>query len=150
MFSTMSGQGPCIIYTMYEDGSGNLWASVLNTGVVRIHLASGKITLFNSSNGLSVNKVRCMLHDREGNMIIGTSGEGLDVFSGERFVYYNKRNGSADNQVWSICKEKKPLLVWYQRRDYHFTIPAQKPGSNTLRWEARKACFSLHSLYYQR
>lgn len=107
MLSIMSGQGPCIIYAMYEDGAGNLWASVLNLGVVRINLSSGKITLFNSSNGLSVNKVRCMLHDREGNIIIGTSGEGIDVFSGERFVFYNKRNGLADNQVWAICKDKK-------------------------------------------
>lgn len=127
MFSTMSGQGPCIIYTMYEDGSGNLWASVLNLGVVRIHLASGKITLFNSSNGLSVNKVRCMLHDREGNMIIGTSGEGLDVFSGERFVYYNKRNGLADNQVWSICKDKKNRY-WFGTNE---GITIYDPGAET-------------------
>ncbi|MCC6370272.1 MAG: SpoIIE family protein phosphatase [Bacteroidia bacterium] len=107
-----SGNGSNIIYTIFEDSKNNLWASVLNSGVVRYNKGSKTSTLFNTANGLSVNKIKCICNDDEGNIILGTSGEGLEIFSGEKFVSYTKRNGLSDNQVWAICKDKKGNM-WF-------------------------------------
>lgn len=106
MFRTIQGMGPYIIYAMHEDRNSNIWISVLNFGVVRYEKATGKITYFNTSNGLAVNKIKCFAEDREGNMLLGTSGEGIEVFSGERFISYSKRNGLPDNQVWAVCQDR--------------------------------------------
>lgn len=97
---------PNSVYTVYEDKQGFLWASLVNVGVVRLNKKTGECILINTSNGISVNKITSITEDREGNIIFGTSGEGIEVFSGERFVNYSKRNGLIDNQVWAICKDK--------------------------------------------
>lgn len=96
-----------VIYTLLEDRKDNLWASISNTGVLRFNKKTGKAVLFNTGNGISVNQVKCMFEDREGNILIGTVGEGIEVFSSERFVAFSKRNGVIDNQVWAICKDNK-------------------------------------------
>lgn len=104
--STAVQSGPNFIFTIYEDRQGNIWASGSNNGVFRHSKSSGKVTLFNTSNGLAVNKVKSIFEDDEGNILLGTSGEGLEVFSSERFVSFSKKNGLVDNQVWAICKDR--------------------------------------------
>lgn len=97
---------PNSVYTILEDRQGCIWASLVNVGVVRFNKKTGEHLLFNSSNGISVNKITSITEDREGNILFGTSGEGIEVFNGERFVSYSKRNGLIDNQVWAICQDK--------------------------------------------
>jgi ligand-binding sensor domain-containing protein/serine phosphatase RsbU (regulator of sigma subunit) len=112
MFELTMGMGPNIIYTILEDSKKNIWASVLNFGVVRLEAGTGRLTFFNTSNGLSVNKIKCIAEDREGNIIFGTSGEGIEVFTSERFISFNKKNGLVDNQVWSVCRDSKGHM-WF-------------------------------------
>lgn len=94
------------IYTILEDHKGNIWASASNQGVYRYEKATGKIVLFNTANGLSGNKIKCLFEDKEGNILFGTAGEGLEVFSSEKFVSFTKNNGLIDNQVCAICKDR--------------------------------------------
>lgn len=103
---TNLASGPNFIYAIYEDKAGHIWVSETNHGVYRYDKASGKVVSFNSGNGLSVNKIRSITEDNEGNMLFGTFGEGIEVFAGEKFVSHSKRNGLTDNQVWSICKDR--------------------------------------------
>jgi ligand-binding sensor domain-containing protein/serine phosphatase RsbU (regulator of sigma subunit) len=104
--------GPNFIYAILEDNKGNVWASGSNYGVYRYEPVSGKITLFNTTNGLSVSKIKTIYQDHEGNILFGTSGEGLEVFSSERFVSYSKRNGLLDNQIWAIQKDSEGNM-WF-------------------------------------
>ena len=99
------GGGPNYIYNILEDKKGNIWATVANHGVYRYNKVTRQITGFNTSNGLATNKIKNLFEDTEGNMLFGTSGEGLEVFSGEKFVSFSKRNGLKDNQVWAISKD---------------------------------------------
>jgi ligand-binding sensor domain-containing protein/serine phosphatase RsbU (regulator of sigma subunit) len=116
-----------IIFSIYEDSKQNIWASVSNSGVIRYSKADGAITLFQTANGLSVNKIKCITEDREGNILLGTLGEGIDVFSGEKFVSYSKENGLADNQVWAICKDKKGNFWFGTNEGLSLFNPKEKP-----------------------
>ena len=100
------------IFTVLDDSKGFLWASVQNVGVLRIEKKSGKAVLFNTGNGISVNKVRSITEDREGNIILGTTGEGIEVFSSERFISFSKKDGLVDNQVHAVCRDKAGR-VWF-------------------------------------
>lgn len=90
------------IYTIYEDSKSNVWASVFNSGVCKIGNKEKPI-LFTVNNGLPVNKIKSITEDREGNILFGTVGEGLQVFKGEQFVSFSKNNGMANSQVYGIC-----------------------------------------------
>ena len=104
-FQLLKGQGPAMIWSIYPDSKNNLWMSVWNFGVMRYNPASQALSLFNTDNGLSLNKIKAIHEDKEGNMLFGTSGEGIDVYSGDRFVSFSKKNGLSDNQVWAICAD---------------------------------------------
>lgn len=103
--NTILGAGPSYIYTILEDKKGNIWATISNHGVVRYNSTTHVLTAFNTTNGLSTNKIKNLFEDKDGNILFGTSGEGLEVFSGEKFVSFSKRNGMKDNQVWAISKD---------------------------------------------
>lgn len=104
MFQIVQGFGLNIVFSMFEDSKDNVWISITNVGVVRYNKTLKKSTFFNTSSGLSANKIRCFMEDREGNILLGTVGEGVEVFCGERFVSHSKRNGLLDNQVWTVCE----------------------------------------------
>ena len=106
-FQAAGGAGPNFIFFIYQDRDGNVWASGANRGVYRYSAANASVTAFNTSNGLASNKIRSITQDSEGNIILGTSGEGLEVFSGEKFVSFSRNDGLADNQVWAIQKDRK-------------------------------------------
>jgi len=102
----LMGGGPNYIYTILEDKKGNVWATLANRGVYRYDVTTKKVVGFNTTNGLATNKIKCVFNDREGNVLLGTSGEGLQVFSGEKFVSFSKKNGLNDNQVWAISQDR--------------------------------------------
>ncbi len=104
--SFLQGNGPNIIFTLFEDHKGNIWASGSNHGVYRYDNTTHMVTAFNTGNGLAVNKVKCFFEDKDGNLLFGTSGEGLEVFASEKFVSFSKKNGLIDNQVSAICRSK--------------------------------------------
>lgn len=89
------------IYTLFEDSKSNVWASVFNSGVCKIN-PNEKPLLFTVNNGLPVNKIKSISEDREGNILLGTVGEGLQVFKGAQFVSYSKNNGMSNSQVYGI------------------------------------------------
>lgn len=95
------------VYTLYEDRKGNVWASVFNYGLCRVKPKSGQLTVFSTANGLAVNKIKSISEDREGNILLGTLGEGMEVFTSEKFISFTKKDGLPDRQVWAICKDQK-------------------------------------------
>lgn len=105
VLSPSANTGPVYVFAIHEDERGNVWASGSEHGVFKYEKASGKTKLLSTGNGLSMNKVKCITEDREGNILLGTAGEGFEVYSGERFISYSKENGVVNNQVWAICQD---------------------------------------------
>ncbi|MGQ0829916.1 MAG: ligand-binding sensor domain-containing protein, partial [Bacteroidota bacterium] len=95
-----------------QDNKGNIWAAIWDKGVVRFNPGSKTFIAFNTQSGLSINKIKCITHDREGNILFGTLSNGLAVFKGEKFVSFTKTNGLINNQVWAIVKDKKGRYWW--------------------------------------
>lgn len=91
------------VYTIFKDRKNNIWASVFNIGLCKIE--SKRTTVFNTTNGLAINKIKSIAEDTEGNILIGTLGEGLQIFKGEKFVSFSKTNGLINSQVWAICQD---------------------------------------------
>jgi ligand-binding sensor domain-containing protein/serine phosphatase RsbU (regulator of sigma subunit) len=105
VYQLLKGQGPAFIWSINSDSKDNIWMSVYNFGAIRFNRSDKSLRLFNTLNGLSLNKINSIFEDKEGNILFATSGEGVDVYSGERFVSLSKKNGLPDNQVWSICTD---------------------------------------------
>lgn len=113
MLSADAGRFPSSFVNAFaEDNKGNIWAAIWDKGVIRYDTNTKKFTAFNTQNGLSINKVKCIANDREGNILLGTLSNGLAVFKGEKFVSFTKTNGLINNQVWAIVKDKKGRYWW--------------------------------------
>lgn len=65
----------------------------------------GLIETYNDKNGLGFPDVRCVMQDNDGNIWIGTSGQGIMKFSGKAFVNYTSEDGIVDNIILSIQED---------------------------------------------
>ncbi len=100
------------VYSIFKDSKNNIWASVLNVGLCKVDVKNKTAIVFNTTNGLAVNKIKSIAEDNEGNILIGTLGEGLQIFKGEKFISYSKTNGLVNSQIWAICQDNN-LNYWF-------------------------------------
>ena len=63
-----------------------------NQGVVAIK-PDGKRYVYNSENGLPVDRIQCVYEDMNGNVWIGSEGKGVFRFPGMRFQYFDQNSG---------------------------------------------------------
>jgi ligand-binding sensor domain-containing protein len=103
-----------LIQNIIEDATGNIWfASMSHGGITRFDGESFKD--FKVDNGLSDNMVRYLFQDKEGNIWIGTNGNGnggLDKFDGKNFRNFNESNGLCSNNVCVIYQSKDGTM-WF-------------------------------------
>ncbi len=105
------GGGGNFINHIFEDSSGDIWFAAWDRGISRFKRKEKDpkkyFINYSTSNGLPINKVRCMAEDREGNILIGTFGNGLSIYKGERFTSLTVKDGMINNQVWGILQDKE-------------------------------------------
>ncbi len=56
--------------------------------------------------------IRCVLHDSKGNYWFGSHTEGLCLFDGKEYTYFNKKDGLSGNQIRSI-QEDVNGIIWF-------------------------------------
>lgn len=81
----------------------SIWAAS-NFGVIEIR--NRKTNYFTEENGLSINSIKTLVKDMEGNLWIGTYGKGLLKFSGNAIVSYTTKEGLNSDIVMSINQFK--------------------------------------------
>jgi len=91
-----------------------LWFASVENGIVRQRLASTsrnpispKYTFdhYTDKEGLPGNQILSLFEDNKGNIWIGTSGDGLCKFMGDRFSHYTERDGLSSNKVQGIDQD---------------------------------------------
>lgn len=88
---------------VYEDRQGNLWAF---GDTYLVNLTEGKrVNYFRSGDVTSV-RIWTLWEGRDGRLWIGTSGQGLFYFTGERFVPLTLRSGTLPNDVRALCEDR--------------------------------------------
>lgn len=93
-----------------QDADNNLWIGTMK-GAYRI--AEGKLTYFNSQNGLSDAEVSDIYKDRDNNLWFGTQGDGLYRYNNDGYVTFNQYNtGESTPIVMGIAKaDEQDILL---------------------------------------
>lgn len=97
-------QPPEIIYKLYRDTLGNVWAGTAR-GVIKI--TYGKTRYFTKANGLCGGMVDAVTQDREGNMWFGSFTGGVSRYKSDLFVNFNELHGLVNNTVMSVFKDSR-------------------------------------------
>lgn len=93
--------GPCLVDFMHEDRAGRLWVNAKPGGLKRWDGAQW--TTIDLGERLTTLSVTCLDEDREGNFWVGTD-QGLVQLQSRRMKSFTKRDGLAEDHVWSVCE----------------------------------------------
>jgi ligand-binding sensor domain-containing protein/signal transduction histidine kinase len=99
------------IFSLYDDGSGNLWVGTYGGGLNKFNIKSGKAEHFSENEGLPNNVVYSLLPDNDGNIWLSTNkglckfnlnthsvrnydvSDGLQGYEFNSGAYYKSKNG---------------------------------------------------------
>ncbi|HYV95643.1 MAG TPA: two-component regulator propeller domain-containing protein [Chitinophagales bacterium] len=98
------------VFTIIEDRNKNVWVGSLNG--IKVFSPDGKVTSYvheEGKNSLSINEVRCLAEDNDGNIWIATSGGGLNKLdiATHQFTVYRTKDGLADDVLYAIIIDKE-------------------------------------------
>jgi PAS domain S-box-containing protein len=95
-------EAPGSLWSMSEDGRGNVWIATYDRGLVRVS-AAGEFRRWDTAHGLAYDGTRFAFEDAEGDVWIGTSGGGLQRFKPRRFWTIGIEEGLPERVVRSVC-----------------------------------------------
>lgn len=104
-----------IIYTLKEDGDGNIWAGADN-GLNHYDRSSKKWTRYANIAGdqqsIHGNDVRSLAFDKKGILWIGTNGGGLNRYNKaeNKFTHFTKENGLPNDAIYTILCDNNGML----------------------------------------
>ncbi len=92
------------IKCIFKDSRGLLWIAT-ETGLCIYDGTNFKI--IGEDQGLKYTFIWKIIEDPNKNIWLSTYGEGIAKFDGNKFTYYNKKNGLINDAVRSMCYSKK-------------------------------------------
>lgn len=113
------------ITSMIKDYSGTLWVGTWGGGIAYLptpkesetlqtgqtSIESNSFSTFSVREGISDNKIWCLLEDREQNLWIGTNEGGVSYYKGKQFSTLSIEHGLVTEQVNAITQDKN-LKYW--------------------------------------
>jgi ligand-binding sensor domain-containing protein/serine phosphatase RsbU (regulator of sigma subunit) len=113
IYNTAWGLSSNYVRTIFESENGTIFIGTYGGGVskflARLETAGYKGSLFqtiSTSQGLSNDRVLCMLQDREKNIWIGTFLN-LNQYFDEQFEIFGENEGLTNSLVWSVIQDTK-------------------------------------------
>lgn len=88
------------------DRRGNVWIASDVHGLLKYD-NENRYHFFGKKEGLSSNAVQSVCEDYEGNMWIGTFGEGINMFRNEALVSFTEKSGLLNNNISSIFQDSR-------------------------------------------
>jgi len=101
------------INAFYEDGEGNIWLSNPVKGELYQWVGgpgSEEVNIFTDQSGFAIAGIRSICHDYEGNVWIGTDGNGLYKYGGTKFISFQSNQDLDDYFVWSFYQDRKGIM----------------------------------------
>ena len=128
------------VLSLFEDSKGRIYAGSYLYGLFRYEPSSDSfrhIELYNRETGESVKEVNVIKEDPEGNLWIGTNGNGLCVYNPRTeetvFYRYNLMRSSGQllsNSIHAICFDRE-RRVWIGTSDAGLSCYDMKTGKFT-------------------
>src|SRR5262249_49813575 len=84
------------------DTTGALWVGTAN-GLIKYR--AGQQTRYTDAQGLSGNVILALRRDRDGNLWIGTLGDGVCKLSGELITSFTKTEGLPNQNVFRVVED---------------------------------------------
>lgn len=110
-FTTANGLPSNVIYSLYEDSHGNIWAGTGLSGVAVMEKGSSRFVSYNTANGLANDVVYSITEDKDGNIWMGTKGGASKfVVSTKQFRNYTVADGLGGNHVYRVFRDSKGLI----------------------------------------
>ncbi|MBS1775456.1 MAG: hypothetical protein JSS64_04155 [Bacteroidetes bacterium] len=128
------------IRSICEDPDKNLWIGQTN-GVIRV--SDTTLQFFNKTNGFTNNSVEDILTDHEGNIWLGSDGQGLFRFSGARFTMLDESSGLPSQQIMSIGSDPMGHLYFGTYDNGLFSFENGKAYKIPVPLKGKASIFSL-------
>jgi ligand-binding sensor domain-containing protein/serine phosphatase RsbU (regulator of sigma subunit) len=97
------------IFDVLVAKNGTKWFGSADNGLTKLRL-NNEISTYTNIEGLAGNIITCLFEDRESNIWVGTSTNGLSIVNTESFDHFNKEDGFKENAVQSIKQDAKGNL----------------------------------------
>ena len=92
---------------IFRDSHGRTWFGNFSQGIAMQDAGKGQITYYNQNNGLPSDFILNYLEDHEGNIWMGSQGNGIIQYSRNNFIAYDFENIIKGNVVRAIYQDSK-------------------------------------------
>lgn len=86
------------------------------TVVEQLSFTSKKTKLTKTQGTNEYQNVHCIIQDKDGNLWLGTTGEGAYQYNGKDFTQFTEKDGLSNNKVWSILEDNSGN-IWFGTDD---------------------------------
>jgi len=86
------------------------------TVVEKLSFTSKKTKLTKTQGTNEYQNVHCIIQDKDGNLWLGTTGEGVYRYDGKEFTQFTEKDGLSNNKVWSILEDNLGN-IWFGTDD---------------------------------
>jgi ligand-binding sensor domain-containing protein/signal transduction histidine kinase len=102
-----------LVNGLYQDHAGAIWIAARG-GLTRV--SGGRVTTFGSAAGFPANAALSITGDRDGNLWVGTDGDGLVRMRAEQFDRLGVRDGLSNGLISALYEDREGSL-WIGSND---------------------------------
>lgn len=97
--------------------NGQTKTNQLNKTIAEQQSFTGKNTKLTKTQGTNeYQNVHCIIQDKNGNIWLGTTGEGVYRYDGKEFTQFTEKDGLSNNKVWSVLEDTLGN-IWFGTND---------------------------------
>ncbi len=106
-----------LAFMFFISCNGQITTAQPNDAVVEQQSFTSKNKRLTKSQGTNeYQNVHCIIQDKDGNIWLGTTGEGVYRYDGKEFTQFTEKDGLSNNSVWSIIEDKLGN-IWFGTND---------------------------------